>query len=511
MLLTDTWAAYNDGDYPTSLRLSAQALVDSAGIDHLHIAGLSLISLHRVDEGLALLNAAVTMRPQEPHIYTNAAFLAEQTGLPQQAEYFADLGLRDFPENTDLLLLKANSLVMQMRFDAAVPVYHHLLDRDPANVQSMINLGNICRANDDFEQAQRWFDRAEANDPEFRDLLFARATMYTQMGDDRRAVQLLEQIAADVDAQFLLSLLYLSSGDYERGFRLYRSRGYSVWATAGKFAQPTNSFDHWSETAGKTVAVIPEGGYGDLLQFVRYIPLLAQVAKAITLCVPAALTRLLDQMPANVSLAPTDSYDPTAFDYVTTTVEMPYHFRTTLETIPDTIPYLSVPASAIARRRLPPTDMIRVGLCWAGGTQDGFNQRSYDSRRSFDLAVYAPLGRIAGIEFVSLQMGQRAEQVRVDLPLQRPLDASFDFLDTAAIIAQLDLVISVDTSIVHLAAAIGKPVWVLSRYDACWRWLHNRSDSPWYPGVLRVFGQKRYNDWSDPINEVVQALKDFRP
>lgn len=187
---------------------------------------------------------------------------------------------------------------------------------------------------------------------------------------------------------------------------------------------------------------------------------------------------------------------------------MPYHFRTSFETVPNDNPYLFVPNEAIEARRLPETSLTRVGLCWAGGTSDELNQRNYDYRRSFDLDTYKPLSVVRGIEFVSLQMGQRSDQTCDALPMLRPLDESFDFLDTAAVIAQLDLVITVDTAVAHLAAAIGKPVWLLSRYDCCWRWTKNQRENVWYPN-LRVFGQTVYRDWSRPIAQVVVALAGF--
>jgi cytochrome c-type biogenesis protein CcmH/NrfG len=527
MTLAHIWDSYTDGDYLGSLRQSVQTLADHAGIDLLHIAGLSLMNLRRCDEAVALLRAAITLRPQAPHIYVNAAYLSETAGLKHEAEHFAEAGLKDFPDHPDLLLLKANSLVMQMRFDAAEPVYRALLERDPDNVQSMINLGNICRSRDDFAGAKAWFARAEGLERGFRDLIFARATMHTQLGEDAAALALLEPIADDVDAQFLLALLYLAQGDYERGFRLYRARCNAIWYKTGNFVYPLDPFDHWTEAAGKRIAVIQEGGFGDMVQFVRYIPKLAEVAASITLFTPPSLRRLLHHLPSNVSLeASYESYVPGSFDYVTTDVEMPYHFRSTIESIPSEIPYLFVPKKAIKKRRLPPPPRCplpalchwpecgcetprtkRVGLCWAGGAQDHLNQRSYDNRRSIDLSMYAPLASVPNVQFVSLQLGPRADQTCEALPLLRPLDDSFDFLDTAAVIAQLDLVISVDTVIAHLAAAIGTPVWLLSRYDACWRWTKNRPESVWYPGVLRVFGQETYRDWSKPIQQITEALR----
>lgn len=414
--------------------------------------------------------------------------------------------LSEIWNNPARLLATADGLVMQMRFDDAVPVYQRLVECDPTHVQAMVNLGCICRANDDFDKAEYWLERARAIHPTFRDLYFARATLYTQMGENDKSIEVLEQIADDIDATFLLATLYLARGDYARGFRLYRLRGHSAWAKPGRYP-PIKPFDHWSEATDRTVAVFHEGGLGDAIQFVRYIPQLATVARTITLFVPATLHRLFAQLPDNVRLtASYEEYDPAAFDYSTSTVEMPYHFRTTIDTIPASIPYLQVPQEMIDRRRLPVTSLKRVGLCWAGGAPDDHHTRSYDDRRSFDLKQYAPLGAMPGIEFISLQIGQRAEQTCDGLTVSRVLDPSFDVLDSAAIIAQLDLVITVDTAIVHLAAAIGTPVWLLSRRDACWRWLQNAPNNPWYPSVLRVFGQRRYGDWAEPIADIAALL-----
>ena len=509
MTLSQICNIYSKGDYYSSLRLSVSALIETNGIDFLHTAGLSLMNLRRYDEGISLLKAAIVFLPETPQMYSNAAFIAESCGMKYESGYFAEAGLKHFPDDLDLLLLKANSLVMQMRFDEAAIEYQQLLERDPQHVQSMINLGNIARSKDDIEQAKQWFARAEALEPDFRDLVFARATMHTQLGEDEAAIELLEPIGHDIDAQFLLSLLYLSHGDYERGFRLYRSRSNCIWYKGGNFVHPLNPFDHWTEAAGKQIAVIHEGGNGDMIQFCRYFPMLAEIAD-VTLFTPPNVARLISENIPNLTVRTSyENFSLDSFDYVTTEVEMAYHFRTTLETIPNKIPYLFVPDEMIEARKLPATDMFRVGLCWAGGKQDELNQRNYDVRRSFDLATYAPLAEIPGIEFVSLQFGPPGEETCEALPLLRPLDDSCDFVDTAAIIMQLDLVITVDTAVVHLAAALGKPTWLLSRYDGCWRWIKNRPESPWYPEVLRVFGQKQYRDWSDPIAEVTEALRNL--
>ena len=503
-MLENIWKLYQEGDHQECLRASLEALVSTSGIDLIHFAGLSLMGLRRREEGLALLKAATTVRPESPHIYVNAAYASEQAGLLDEVSYFTTRGLMDFPDDIDLMMLKANNFVVQMRFDEADVIYREILVRDPKHIQSLINLGNICRAKDDFEQAERMFAEAAALEPDFRDLAFARATMFTQRGEDAKAIATLEAIAQDVDAQFLLALLYLARGDYERGFRLYRARSHSVWYRTGNYVHPLDPFDHWTDATDKRIGVIQEAGLGDMLQFVRYIPKLAEITQSLTYYVPPTMLRLLRyNLPETITLKTLYGKDMD-YDYITTDVEMAYHFRTSIDTIPTNIPYLFAPPEVVEKHRLRPTELKRVGVCWAGGERDQLNQRSYDERRSLDLKQLAPLAEVPGIEFVSLQYGPRANEM--GLPLSRVMDNSFDFMDTAAIIEQLDLVITVDTSVVHLAAAMGKPTWLLSRYDSCWRWNKNQQDSVWYPGVVRVFGQKAYRDWSQPLQEVRQEL-----
>ena len=172
-------------------------------------------------------------------------------------------------------------------------------------------------------------------------------------------------------------------------YRLYRPRCHSIRFRPAS-AYPIKPFDHYTEAAGKRIAVIAEGGLGDMIQFVRYIPMLAEVAESITMYTPPSLIPLFHHLPKNVTLESRHAaadYVNQAFDYITTDVDMPYAFRTTLETIPNQLPYLSVPEAEIERHRLPATSRRRVGLCWAGGERDSINQRSYDDRRSFDLAT----------------------------------------------------------------------------------------------------------------------------
>jgi hypothetical protein len=200
---------------------------------------------------------------------------------------------------------------------------------------------------------------------------------------------------------------------------------------------------------------------------------------------------------------------PPSFDLWCTLMSLPHAVGTTLETIPATTPYLTAAPMDIARwrERLAGLAGLRVGLCWAGGNFKG--QIDWDRRRSIALGMLAPLGSISGVHFISLQTGPSASEA-VSPPMGMDLHDFTgdigDFADTAALIENLDLVISVDTAVLHLAGSLGKPVWLLNRFDTCWRWLQNRDDSPWYP-TLRQFRQTAPGDWQDVIGRTRHALE----
>jgi hypothetical protein len=224
--------------------------------------------------------------------------------------------------------------------------------------------------------------------------------------------------------------------------------------------------------------------------------------------VPPTLTALLRTV-SGVADVPTGDAPVPEYDFHCSFNGLPRAFETTVETIPCEVPYLEADPALVRHwsARLPTGDALRVGLCWAGQARPwlpGFV--ALDRRRSTNLATLAPLGTVQNVRFISLQKGPAAEQAReAGLDLLDVMPDVTDFADTAAIVANLDLVISVDTSIVHLAGALGKPVFLLDRYDNCWRWLSGREDSPWYPS-LRIFRQQRSGEWAPVIARVATAL-----
>jgi hypothetical protein len=263
------------------------------------------------------------------------------------------------------------------------------------------------------------------------------------------------------------------------------------------------------DLVGRTVLVTHEEGFGDTLQFMRYLPLLAEHGVRVLAWVPKPLVRILQSVDGVAEVLSGDIAFP-PFDYHCPFVSLPRVFDTTLATIPNAVPYMAVDPTLVEQwaERLP-REGLRVGLVWAGQGRPylpGFDV--VDARRSMTLDTLKPLAAVTDAHFITLQVGAAAEQARnppSGLALNDPMSQVTDFADTAAIVANLDVVVSVDTSVVHLAGAMGKPVLLLDRYDNCWRWLSNRLDSPWYP-TLRIFRQKRLGEWEPVVARVAAAL-----
>jgi hypothetical protein len=268
-------------------------------------------------------------------------------------------------------------------------------------------------------------------------------------------------------------------------------------------AELANQLD-WNGEAldGKTLLLHPDEGLGDIIQFCRYASQLATRARVIVRA-PDSLVRLLSSLSGierTVSV-----HDPLPhFDMQCRLMRLPMIFRTTLDTIPADVPYLKADPTETAqwRGRLAGFQGLKVGLVWAGGTIG-----EHAVHRSLKLTSLTCLASMAGVHWFSLQKDGSDEIRRVSgcMTIHDWIGECRDFADTAAFIEALDLVISVDTSVAHLAGALGKNTWLLNRYDTCWRWLHNRDDSPWYPS-LRIFRQPSPLDWHSVILKLSSAL-----
>jgi hypothetical protein len=260
-----------------------------------------------------------------------------------------------------------------------------------------------------------------------------------------------------------------------------------------------------AEVAGKRILLIPEQGHGDMIQFARYAPMLARQGASVTLQTYIELKVLMQTMDGIETVIAVGEKEP-PYDIVTPLLSLPLVFRTELDSIPAEVPYVHVPAERLAawQQRLGPRTRRRIGLAWWGS--------QHIAKRSVALETLLPLLSLPDIDFHSLQKELPSEQL--DWLAAHPLvvdhrDEFNDYADTAALISQLDLVVTIDTSVAHLAGALGAPVWIMLPYSADWRWLLNRDDSPWYP-TARLFRQKRRGDWEGVVADVANELVAWR-
>lgn len=313
----------------------------------------------------------------------------------------------------------------------------------------------------------------------------------------------LAEAPEDHNRRVRLAAALLANGRFDEGWPHYAWRWKGM---AEEWRQPADPLSRPEPEAwrGRRVLLFAEQGFGDTLQFLRYVPMVQAIAAEVVVEVQPALTRLAATLPGAPMVVGQGDPVP-AHDVAVPLLHLPWAFGTTPDTIPGGVPYLAADPAAVARwqARLGGLPGLKVGLAWAGDPrpQDRAAHR-VDRRRSMTLAALAPLGEVPGVSFVSLQMGAAAAQARPEgMVLHDWTGELHDFADTAGLMQALDLVITVDTACVHLAGALGRPVWMMNRFDSCWRWLRERADSPWYP-TLRIFRQAVPGEWGAVVGEV---------
>jgi Tfp pilus assembly protein PilF len=393
---------------------------------------------------------------------------------------------------------------------AAESSYRRALELAPDNATLHLNLGALQAKQKRHTEAEASYAAALALEPQSSAVWSNLGALNLNLQHEETAEACLRQAMAldptNARARFNLAYLRLRHGNFEQGWALFEARD---WYAA---MEQQLAFPRWQgeALAGRSVLVTYEAGHGDLIQFCRYIPLLkSQGAAHIALLCHPALKGLMNSL---AGLDAVCSFDEAlalqAFDYWMPLMSAPHYLGTRVDTVPAQLPYLHSEAALRAQwaSALPASGALRVGLVWKGNPQ--FEN---DGDRSLPhLQTLAPLWRAPGVDFVSLQKGagegdvaqRQAEQALTDLGSRMQ-----DFADAAAIVAQLDLVISVDTAMAHLAGALGKPCWLLLPwYMTDWRWGAAGSDSIWYPNVMRLFRQQANSDWGPVIEAVALAL-----
>lgn len=414
------------------------------------------------------------------------------------------------------LVAQARELRRAGRAAEAIERFDRAIALDPALVPAHINRANALRELGQPEAAIAGYDAALSLAPDSAITWQNRGVVLDQLGRHEEAVESLERaLQADkalVDAHWNLALALLRLGDFERGWREFEWRWHKpdIAMAARHFSQPRWTADQ--PLAGRTILVCAEQGLGDTLQFCRYLPWLAAQGARTKLLVQPELVALLSGQLGLDEVATTGSHMP-KFDTQCSLMSLPYLAGTRLDTIPTPGRYLHAPAAQVTawRERLGerPGEQRRprIGLVWSGRPDHG-----NDSNRS--LALQQLLDALpAGPQYVSLQNAVRpadaqALRARSDVTDFAPLLTNM--AETAALCECMDLVISVDTSVAHLAGALGKPVWLLLPFSADWRWLHQRDTSPWYEHMT-LLRQPVARDWAAVLGKLAQRLSTSYP
>jgi len=456
--------------------------------------GALLVSLGRLADAERCLMQALALEPDDPAALTNLGLLLAKSGRQAEAEPCHRRALANAPAHAPtrsaILCNLGNLLAELRRDDEAETCLREAISIDPASAAAHCNLGVLLRDTDRPEEAESSLRQALALRPDYR------------------------------LAEMHLSSLLLARGAFAEGWRLHEARHDPELRDNG-IPPPPFAMRRWQgePSDGLSLLVWPEQGLGDQIQFARFAPLLKQRGAArVTLVCQRPLKRLFDTLEGIDEVFAADvvdnrfsvpGVDLSHHDRWVFPLSLPHALGIELDTLPAAIPYLQAPAERLAEasQRLAPRDgRLRVGLVWRGNPK-----HDNDADRSLPgLATLAPLWSVPGVSFISLQAGSAggaAHEPPAGQPLQHLGGGFRDFADTAAVLANIDLLICVDTSIAHLAGALGRPCWVLlPRHKTDWRWLEERDDSPWYPGTLRLFRQAKRGDWTPLIEAVREAL-----
>lgn len=385
------------------------------------------------------------------------------------------------------------------RLDEAVAPLRRALALDPASADALEALGAVQHGLARYPQARLWLSRALLLRPGHAETL---VNLGTVLRDQRRFPEaeacfhtVLDRQPDHAGAHLARAVGRLVQGDLRSGWEGFERRWHRFETPPWK-GQPLN---------GATILLHMEQGFGDAMQFVRYAPLVARMGGRVLVETHPLLFRLFSTLDPSVQSL-VRGPEPPPHDLHCPLLSLPRAFGTDLAGIPAPVPYLTPERGDVNRwrdRLAGGSDGLRVGLVWAGNPR-----HRNDRNRSLPLAALRPLLAVPGVRFVSLQTGDRRGEV-ASLPgeaIEDPVDGLRDFADTGAILANLDLLITVDTAIVHLAGAMGVPAWLLLPYAPDWRWLLDRADSPWYPS-LRLFRQPRPGDWATSLGTVAAVLK----
>lgn len=466
---------YDQDDLQEAERYFRKALLVSNGsLEALHHLGTLLNEQGRFNEAASLLRQAHKLSPESTVITQNLADSLQGAGQSQQAYDLYQRVLGQTPDNLKALISMSVVCEHLDKMDEALDLLLHARELAPDKAKIYLNLGGIMRGALKIDQAQEYYRKALDLNPEYQ------------------------------TARWNICQIELLQGNYRKGFLDFDSR----FHTSSPVQLRNYSLPTWAgePVKGKSILVLGEQAYGDTLQFIRYVPLLAEMGATVVFenRLPP-LNPLLVPLPCIALVTDGTATIPNC-DFAVPLLSLPRLLATTLQTIPNAVPYLtpSSQTTDLWRNKLHPDKKLKVGICWAG-------RKLPDPRRTIPAACLRELATVSHVDWYSLQINE--DNVQGENPPLLPLidltGSIRDFGDTAAFVSCLDLVISIDSAVAHLAGSLAIPTWLLLPFAPDWRWMLERSDSPWYP-TMRIFRQPQPGDWASVLNKTVSALEKFK-
>ena len=472
-----------------------------------HMLGLIAHQNGKLAEAIKYVQHATELAPRVALFHANLGEMLRLAGRPRIAVEAARRALAVEPNMPAALSNLGVALYELKDYEAAVDAQRQAIAAKPDYAEAHSNLGNALHALKRFDEAIPAYRRAIELKPNFADGWANLGTTLHHGGEYEEAMYALRRAIAlapgHANAHSGLGILLLMRGDFAEGWEEYEWRLRSTERKGPRF--PENPWQG-ENLAGRHIYVQAEQGFGDSVQFARYIPLLATRAGKLTLRVHQQLVTLMRSSFPNVTVLG-DRGDVEPYECDAVLLSLPRLFKTRLETIPANVPYLRAPAPTIERwrKRLDGMQGVKIGVVWAGNPE-----QANDFRRTIELSVLEPLFAVPGTSFASLQFGPHAADLKQRRQGAAPIDdlspELTDFADTAAAIAALDMLITVDTSVAHLGGALGKPVWVPTPWVTHWPYMLLREDCLWYP-TMRLFRQQKDEPWSAVIARVTKELE----
>jgi Tfp pilus assembly protein PilF len=470
--LAIAWKLFQAGDLAGAIRVYGKIVeIDPAAGAAWQMIGASHQLEGRLDLAVTSYQHVLRLDPNHVEALNNLGVALHSQGQIENALHSLRRAIALKPEYADAHSNLGNALQEQGHLDGAVASYRQALQLKPAHFDALNNLGNALRAQGKLVESVASYERALQVKPDNPQVRMSRALCWLQMGD------------------------------FERGWAEYewrlKCREFSIPA----FRQPL-----WdgSPLEGRLILLYADHGLGDSIQFIRYAPMVKARGGCVIVACQQPLARLLATCPGIDEVFAEGSLLPD-FGFYAPLMSLPRILATSLSSVPAEVPYLAADRALVEQWRgeLEPGGGFRIGIVWQGNPR-----YRRDHQRSFRLAQLEPLARVAGVRLLSLQKGAGTDQIAQlgERFAVSDLGSQFtDFMDTAAVMRNLDLVITSDSSIAHLAGALGVSIWVAIPVAADWRWLNEREDSPWYP-TMRLFRQKRWGDWDEVFARMAGEL-----